>query len=397
MRKLWIRICLLAVVCALAGSATNQVNAQEGGWDVSGYDSIQTPLPIGSTRPGMGEVFGSAEFLYIFANRNIGNQAIAKRGFVDSDGSITGTVGQFVGSGNYALDTTSFGRTSWAPGMRLGLGYRFEDGLSISLNYTHLFDAKYNTSASPIPPDFNTGQQLADSFLFSPVYNFSTYFAGPQNRVPVGSGSSPYGIWNGATDMYISYIQRYDNWDLTARLPVFETEYAKTQAVFGGRFAWIWERFGWTTNAFDSTGNLNPADVGNYTNIMSQRMYGPFVGCSHDVFLGNQFSLNAEVTGALLYDIVKTKAEYARGDMQMGSKRAADLFGLVPNVNASINLAWYPIQGVSIRVGYNIWSFFNTYYMQQPVSFNYGAIDPSYKQKFVELFNGLNFGLAISF
>ena len=88
----------------------------------------------------------------------MGNQAIAYRGFTDSDGSITGTPGLFVGSHNLALSTTEWGTTTWTPGYRVTLGYRMEDGISMSVTYAYLFDAKYTacllyTSFAPCSTD----------------------------------------------------------------------------------------------------------------------------------------------------------------------------------------------------------------------------------------------------
>ena len=48
----------------------------------------------------------------------------------------------------------------------------------------------------------------------------------------------------------------------------------------------------------------------------------------------------------------------------------------MPNANAAVNLWWYPIDGVQIRVGYQAMTYFNTLYMLEPVGFNFGNIDP---------------------
>src|SRR5215471_7717540 len=118
MRKQWMGACLL-LVGAWSGVAANRASAQ---WDVSGYDN--SPLPIGPSRPDTGGIYGAMEFLFMHPNRNLGSQAIAKRGFYDSDGSLTGTPGKFVGSGRLAVDTSNFGRTTWVPGFRASLGYK---------------------------------------------------------------------------------------------------------------------------------------------------------------------------------------------------------------------------------------------------------------------------------
>jgi len=398
----WFGACLL-LSGAVIGATTKQARAQ---WDVSGNASITTPLPLGQDRPDSGGFYFAGEFLFMHANRNIGNQVIAARGFRDSDGSITGTPGQYVGSRRYALSTEYFGRTTWTPGFRATAGYRFADGLSLSVSYAHLFDAKYTASAGPIPIDFLTGLQGEETLLFAPVFNFSPEFAGPANRfgtitngvfAPIGSGGSPYGIWNGASNMSIAYTQRFDNYDITARIPVYETDYARTYALAGGRFAWIWERFGWNTITFDAFGNASQLDSAEYTNIVSQRMYGPFLGCGNEIYLGSSFALSADFTGSFLYSVVKERAKYIRADEQTQAKKGRMEYTIVPNAQGSLNLWWYPLPGVQIRAGYELMSFFNTIYMAEPVSFNFGAIDPAYNHRPVRIFHGFHVGISVNF
>ena len=412
MRKQWIGVCLLLTGALLSPSlATAQAP-----WDVTGREDIQVPLPLGSDSGG--GVYGAAEFLFMRQDRSMGNQDVAFRGFRDSDGSITGVSGTFVGTHNVALDTNSWGTTNWTPGYRVTLGYRLESGIALSVTYAYLFDTQYTAGAGPIPPSFVTGNSGENALLFSPVYNFNPQFSGPQNRfavisaqtpapgsttttpvsfTPIGSGGSPYGIWNGADTMTITYIQRFESWDITARLPVYSTDYARSYALAGGRFDWIWERFGWSTTDSNFLGQTGPQDIGNYSNIMSQRMYGPFAGIGNDIFLGSAFALNFDLTAAALYDIVKYKASYIRGDNSIEDKRAGHLFTIAPNVQANVALTWYPLKGVEIRTGYNLWSFFNSYYMQQPIGYNMGDISPQYSTKVFRYYQGMNVGISYSF
>jgi hypothetical protein len=436
MRKHWMFASLLALTGALLGPALNRAHAQSaietifrgptaaiapmpweqsapssdtitarGQWDVSNNDStaIQNPLPLGPDRLDQGGIYGAAEFLFMSGSRALGHQVIASRGFLDSDGSITGTPGTFVGSHNQALTTDQLGRTAFVPGVRLTMGYKLEDGSAFSVSYVHLESAVYTTSAGPIPANFQTGAQGADAFLFAPVFGFSPQFSGPPDRLatangtPIGSGGSPYGIWNGANTMDIKYTQRFDNWDLTYRSPVLETDYARSWVVCGGRFAWIWERFGWNTVASDAFGNSGAEDAADYVNIQSQRMYGPFAGIGNEVWLGNKLSLQGEVSVAGLFAISKQEAKYYLSDESTGSKRNLDAFTFVPNMNASVNLCWFPISNVQCRIGYDFWSFFNTFYMNQPVGFDAGAPDPAYNHRVIRFFQGLNFGVSLTF
>lgn len=70
---------------------------------------------------------------------------------------------------------------------------------------------------------------------------------------------------------------------------------------------------------------------------------------------------------------------------------------LVPSFTGDINLWWYPVEGVQMRVGYNAWTFFNTQNMQNPIGFNYGAIDPVYGTQHFRIVHGLNVGLGLFF
>ncbi len=379
-----------------------------GQWDVSGQSSNPSPLPTGPDRPDTGGLYGAVEFLFMHGDRALGHQLIAQRGFYDSDGSVTGTAGTFVGSRATALNTDSLGRTTWVPGMRLTVGYKMEDGLTLSVSYIHLIQAKYTDGAGPIPGNFSTGQRGEDSFLTANVFNFSPQFSGPQNRIgalnaitgqfqPIGSGGSPYGIFNGANTMDLTFTQRFDNWDITARMPVFETDYSRSYGLAGGRFAWIWERFSLRATDSDFSGASGAQDTALYVNIMSQRMYGPFVGTGHDVYLGKSFSASAEVTAAALYDIVKERASYELGDKSSRSKRGREDYSIVPNVNGSFNVSWFPIENIQIRAGYDIFSFFNTWFMQQPVGFNAAAPDPAYDHRGVRIYHGFHVGISAAF
>jgi hypothetical protein len=346
--------------------------------------------------------------------RAIGHQAVAIRGFVDSAGLLTGVPGTFLGSAEPALSTAELGRTGWSPGQRLTLGYRLENGWNFSISWLHLFDTKYSAGAGTQGPNFlNPGFNLENNFLFSPVFNFSPDFTGPVARTTNTIGETVFGalngIWNGAQDMTILFTQRYDKWDITGRFPVFETENARTYAIAGGRFSWFWERFQWRTSAlgFQVFGvdegrppqqTTDPSWAARYINTLSQRMYGPFVGAGHEVILysgiAGAIGLGTECTGALLVDIVKERAKYIREDELTQSKRSWVENRIVPNVDFSINLTWQPVDGVTFRAGWNMFSYFNTLYIDQPIGFNFQAIDPAYEKKYCRILHGCNFGLA---
>src|SRR5205807_4087740 len=134
----------------------------------------------------------------------------------------------------------------------------------------------------------------------------------------------------------------------------------------GPRFAWIWERFQWRTFDLDTnTGTGGPLDTAIYNNIDSNRMYGPFAGFGSECYLGHGFALQCDIQGAIFLDVIRERQEYTTG-VRYGipqptaeSKRTLTKWTAVPEINGDINLVWYPIQSVEIRLGYNIMTFFN--------------------------------------
>lgn len=396
---------VLAVLLAVPTLGHAQQEATP--WELSGNSDPVVPLPFGTYQRDGSGFWTAFEFLYMNQRRQIGSQVVARRGFLDSSGIITGVPGTFVGSNEDALNTNQWGRTTWQPGLKFTLGYRMENGVAISLSYMHLFDAKYSAGASTQGLDLDgQGTRLQNTFLFSPVVNFSPFFTGPTLRITAQDGTPApgalNGIWNGATEMTILYTQRFDNFDLTARLPVFESENARTYAIAGARRSWMWERFQWRTVAYgfqpDGFGGTiavaTGADAARYTNTLSQMMYGPMIGAGHDVYLGSGFGLGLETTGALLLNYAKERAKYIREDERTQAKRSWNQFALVPNLNVNLNLSFTPFEGMKIQFGWNAMSYFNTYYMKEPIGFNMGAIDPVYGTKVFRLLHGANFGVS---
>lgn len=414
MRNRWITAGLLAAGLLLNGTA----RGQGPGWDLTGNEPKPLWAPLGPYQHDGSGFYAGVEFMLLSQKRPVGKQDIAYRGVIVTLGSPGANgapliePGQFEGSREIALDTDSFGRTSWGIAQRITVGYRMEDGTNLYVSWLHMFDVKYSAGAGVIGPHlFNPGNFDANTFITAPVYNFSPDFVGrnPFPNPPF-TGNPTVGIWDAASDMTLLFTQRFDNWNVGAKLPVFETENARSYAMAGGQLSWLWERFQWRTSKpeliVDQTtqefGFQTQADsAARYLNTLSQRMYGPYIGAGHEVMLysgaGGAFGAGVELTGALLLNIVKERAKYIREDESTQAKRAWGQYSFVPNFNVNWNLTWQPTEGITFRAGYNLYNFFNTYYMKEPVSFNVGALDPAYAKKFWRPIQGFNAGVAFVF
>ena len=383
----------LAVFVLFVGSASAQTYE---------YPGLSTEnLPLATGKPNDNGFFSFFEYVSLFQSRALpNNQVVAYRGLVDSLGQVTGLPGTYIGSGVVGLQTNDLPRGGSQIGFNVGFGYKTSDGTSIYFSYMRQFEMNLHAGATQVPAFFRTDVSLADTFLTSGVYNFPPNFAGPAVKTAfdkVNGLTNFYGLWNGASEMNIQYNQWFTNSDITVRTPLFETEYSRIYGLAGGRFDWFFERFKWETVDIDvGNGNI-PTVAANYTNTLSQRMYGPFVGCGNEVYLGNSFALSVDTTGALLLDIIKERVVYELGDKSISNKMSRNEMNIVPSVTVSANLWWYPIEGVQLRVGYSAYMFFNTLYMDQPIGFNYNQPDPAYSVDFFRIVHGVNVGVGLFF
>jgi hypothetical protein len=388
--------------------ALQVVRAQ--GADV-GQPDFPIPVPIGHDRMDKGGIYFLGEFVMFKQTNPIGRQVIAVHGFVDEDGSMFGTPGQFIGSHTEALNAHDVsGPGTYQPGFKVGVGYKFEDASVIELNYMNLQKAVYNHSATLANKGFETGTPQffkleADTFLTAFVFNFPAAYAGPiaqsdgrPNKVAFGNAGATFGIWNAASEMSLEFDQRTSSMELRYRKPIFETECWRTYGLVGPRFFWIWERLKWRTVDLALDGSLNPTFAAIYTNITSNRMYGPFVGIGNEWYIGNGFALSLDLDVAGLLDIVKERASYELGEKDLPpiNKRSITDYTLVPEFEGNLNIWYYPTEAIQLRFGFDAMAFFNTKGMVAPVSFDYGSLNPTYDRLF-RWFNGLNAGIAIVF
>lgn len=390
----WIAAALLAT------STQSQAQFAEP-YAIPGRPEIIAPIPTGN--PSGNGFYGSLSVLVGTQSFGLGDQTVAVRGLIDAAGFLTGQPGTLIGSGFPALTTDQFGRRSNQPGYQINLGYKFDNGLSVYGRFGQLDRHKYSAAASgPATPFFRNRIDLADSYLTSAVFNFPVDFAGPdiettEDLNPLFPTGNFYGIWNGATQMDIQFEQGYTFGDLAARVPLFETEYSRIYGFGGLRYGWFFERFYWRTVATDIQGISFPQDVAIYTNTLSQRMYGPMLGCGHEIYIGKRFALGLDLSGSALMNLAKERVKYKLGDETTQAKRKRLEYELVPNVNADFNLMWYPIEGVQITAGYSFQTYWGTRYMKEPIAFDFGALDPAYNIKAFRYVSMFNFGVGFFF
>jgi hypothetical protein len=237
------------------------------------------------------------------------------------------------------------------------------------------------------------------------VYNFPNDYSGPPIKtgtnafgLPIGNPFALYGIWNGASIMTEEFVQRAEGVDATYRVPVYETETYRFSGIVGPRYFWIWERFRWRTTSLEFDGTSNPTDVALFENITSNELYGAFIGCENEWYVGHGFALYLNFDAAALLDHVKEKDDYQLGTKDAGpeNKRAVLDYTFVPELEAKAGIAWYLAEGIQLRLDYNGMVFFNTIASPRPVSFNYGGLDPGWEHV-TRLFDGITAGISLTF
>jgi hypothetical protein len=388
---------LLTVALALVPSA---VRAQHGEVVPTG---TWLPGPLGHPRYEEGGFFIAIEGLFWKQTNPIGNQDVAIRGFLDLDGSIAGgDPPVFVGSGQVALNTHQVsGPGTYQPGLNLTAGWRFRNGNVLTLSWMHLWDARYSAVATLLPPGFFVGPDLENTFLFSPVSNFPADYAGQQRNVADGNLGATFGIWNAASLMQIEFLQRFDQGELALRMPIWQTDGYRNYGLIGPRIVTMHDRFKWRTVDADLNGNAGAEDVAIYTNIVSNRLYGVHCGMGHEWYLGTTpigaFACSVDTEAAVFIDFVKERAKYQLGDKSTAATRSRNEYTLVPEVQAKLNLWWYPTEAIQLRVGYDVMAFFNTVASPSPIDFNFGRISPDWEKGETRFFRGLNFGISFVF
>jgi len=355
--------------------------------------------PLSHPRYDDGGLYTAWQFLYWRTNQPLRSQRVAERGFLTIDNGLGLPPNTFVGSKEPALDVSQVtGSQTAQPGWNFVIGWRFQNGVTVELGWRHLVEQKFAAAAGLISPTFDLGNQLENTFLFSPVVNFPSQWAGADRNFTQGNIGTTFGIWNAASIMQIEYVQRFDTYELKARVPIFETADVRSYGLFGPRIVWIWDRFRWRTVDADELGQAGPETTGLYDNMISNRMYGIHAGFGHDWWLGSTpiggFSFTCDIEGALYINFVKTHAAYQLADRSISSGRNRRMSTLVPSAEGRVGLWYYPWEGISIQVGYDVMAFFNTIASHRPIDFNLGIVDPEYVHQPNRWFYGLTMGIS---
>jgi len=361
--------------------------------------------PLSHPRYEDGGFFVGTEFMYWRQSRPILSQSVAFRGFVDTNGGVSGFTGTFVGSHEEALNTNMVqGPGTYQPGLNIFVGYRFKNGVSVDLEWLHLTESRYSAQAGILPSNNNLGGTLENTFLWGPVSNFPINYAGnPASVLANGTPAfgSTFGIWNAASEMQIQFLQRYEQVQLNARIPVWETDNYHAYGIFGPKAIVMWEEFTWRTVQRDVLGLATADTTAYYTNITSNRLYGAFVGSGHDWYLGSNplggFAIDLSIDGGLYLDFVKERAGYQLGDKSSAARRSTNTYSVVPGIDGKIAAMWYPWEAISVRFGYSFMALFNTYASPRPIDFNFGTINPGYTSGINRLFHGFDIGISFVF
>jgi len=401
----------LTVLTLIGIAAAPRVATAQSATDVPPFQSPpggpEIAWPFGRPHPEQGGFYTGFEFMYWLQTNPLKSEPIGFRGVQDADGSIATALGitpafpgQWIGSKAVALDTNYIsGPQNYQPGFNFTFGYRFESGLAVEMRWIHLFDVRYSATASLLPPT-SIGGNAAETFITSPVYNFSPPYFGPGNTTGQGSAIGLFGLWDGTDLQTISFVQRFDLWEMTFRVPMQESECWRTYGIIGPRIVSMWERFTWTATHPEADGTIPSIDVANYTNVTSNRLYGVHGGVGNEWFLGDSpagaFSLSLDLQASIFFDFMKGLPKYELGDRSTAAQHARRLSAFVPEVEGQLNLWWYPIHGFVCRVGYEASAYFNTFSSPRPVDFNFGSITPAYERT-MRVFDGFNFGFGVQF
>ena len=201
--------------------------------------------------------------------------------------------------------------------------------------------------------------------------------------------------------MEISFIQRFQDIPITYRVPALDTECYRLNALVGPRITWLWEKFKWRAVSQDVNGLTTSSDIADYTNVVSNRLYGLNFGGGYECFLGDTplgaLALSVEGQGGAYLDLVKGRANWDREDRAIGAHRSRNFATIAPGAQGNVKLWWYPIEAVEVFAGYDAEIFFNTMASRHPIDFDMSAITPGFDKGVTRFFHGFRFGFGVTF
>jgi hypothetical protein len=386
--------------------------AEDGNY---GYEvpppNVLFPWPFGHPRMEEGGLYTAGEFLFLRQTNPMKTQVIAVRGVVDRDGSVTNTLGltgpsggpgSFIGSKEPALSTEQVGGPgTFEPGWRATIGWRFRSGIAVEFSWLQLAETRFSATAS-FQPGTAPGQNLENTFLFSPVFNYPLAYFGPlaegANGFNLGALS---GIWDGADLMTEDFVQRFHQADLLVRYPLQQTECWRCYGLFGFRQVQFWERYRWRTVDANVNGIVVDNFAATYSNVVANNLWGLQLGCGNEWEVSETpigaFSISLDLRAALFANYVTTQAKYELGDLSTAATRTRKFSKMTPELQAGVALWWYPYEAVQVRLGYDVMAFFNTMAAPNPVDFNYGSLAPPWEDGIVRVLHGCSVGIAFIF
>lgn len=424
-----------------------------------GSPVTEWPIPLMWGDRDEGFYFGAEAGMWRL-NNPLRNQTVARRGFRDLDGSLRGNpaggvinifdtatppnyfttlfiergpAGGVYGSGDVAMSTRDVDRDLFQPGARLTLGYRFRNGVALEVSYLGVTKARNNATTGIVPRGFNGDPD--NTFLFSDVYNFSPYFAGPLRDVisdvytpPIppgigdggnlGLGAVPadlqtfggfvlpaYGITNGAEYYAESFVMGFHTAELNLRVPVLQVEGTRTYWTGGFRYISHLEKFRLQVEdlGFDNAGgtdaNVSQPDWAlRYTVKQKNMYYGLQTGVGGEAYLFNGFAVSLDAKVGVLAEPSRTTTVLQRLDLEsgIGVKRTNNQVNMAAMFEGGAYLWWYAHEGITFRVGYEYLGILGARRLTEPMTYDWGALNVRARNTFLSL-DGITAGVSFVF
>jgi hypothetical protein len=463
--KWWLGMILTAALAAPLTARGQECGPQAGLGAMPNYGAPVTewPLPLMWDARNEGPFF-AMEAVAMRINNILGGQLVAQRGFWDDTGlargdptgpvlivqdgrnansqialllADAGTPGQFVGSGAPAMYVSDVNDASrFTPGTRLTAGWRLRNGLVFDVSYLQLVAARGKASVGIIPPRSESlRDDLANSFVSTPFFNYTPEFAGAQRDVisdvflfPVppntgtvslvnpgsatgapneiitddasiddiiafrGTPIAAYGVGNAAEIIVASYRQQFNTGELNVRVPLFQGDVTRTYFTGGFRYAFLQERYRLYITDLDVEGNKF---MMRYTDRIKNRYYGMQLGLGSEAYLGLGWSFSVEAKAGVAAENSLASTEIANL-LNSSFHQEDNQFGVVGLFQGGAYIWWYPIEGVQLRFGYEYLGIVNARRSPNPLDYNLGSLSPTRERKYLSV-DGVTVGVGFIF